>query len=89
MSKCIITGCALVQHTGEWAWGDLFEVGDCYAFLAVPESGDVWNYSPCSSTKQLRLDPVNNWFQQRNVIVVPRAHAELSVEAKAYVEQWR
>lgn len=89
-TQCLITGCALVdRRRGAWVWGDLHQVGDCYAFVAcVHETGGLaWEYQdPVRDGKSLTVDyNAPREFESRGVLVIPTSDAELSEAAKAYI----
>lgn len=90
---CIITGCdiqfaaevhdslsePLLQH------GDLWELADCYIFNAVgePQPGSKSGHSSYLLT--VRAGDRLNYFERRNVFVVPKSEASLNPAAIKYV----
>lgn len=99
MTKCLITGCNLVDDAGgRWCHGDLHEVGDCYVFNAcliqedsLPEEqvkGETaWNYEGGTpeGSKLLVLLLYAQPFERRGVIVVHKAQTFFNKAAADYL----
>lgn len=90
---CIITGADLYLGGDAGYHGDLFEVGECYVFNAVMNMGGQYpvmlSVDPKGARTLVIRQSAESIFEKRGVIVVPKAHAALSVEAEAYVAKGR
>ena len=93
--RCIITGCAFVDSEGLMAaWGDLWEVGDCYVFNATTNyqhnPGETfWQFSlPPDEIKQVitHRSPQQPYFERRAVLVIDKAACYLNQAAKDYLK---
>jgi hypothetical protein len=95
MSKCVITGCALVVEAENKAvWGDLHRVGmDTYAFNAVlktTENSDHvkadWRYgSFLTKDKAIHIINCADYFERHGVIVFHIADSKFNAVAEAYL----
>ena len=90
---CIITGADLYLGEGMGFHGDLFEVGECYVFNAVMNTGGQYPVMLTVDPKGPRTlvvhRSVDNLFEQRGVVVVPKNLATLTDEAAAYITRRR
>lgn len=83
--RCLITGCELsipnaTQH------GDLFLVSDTWVFNAVGEPEYGGQLSEGRKALLVREGFHQNYFERRNVYVIPREEAKLNTHARVYVE---
>ena len=90
--NCIITGCSLVLQPGLYcAWGDLFELGDCYIFNANtkgPHYDTAWsNVLPPELIKQVLYESDFAPFERRGVVVMRQEDCRLNQAAQDYVER--
>ena len=90
---CLITGADLYLGEGMGFHGDLFEVGECYVFNAVMNTDKQYPIMVTVDPKGARTlvvrRSVENLFEKRGIVVVPKSLAELSPEAEAYVMKGR
>lgn len=83
-SNCIITGCYLFDlNTGAHAYGDLFELSDCYIFNACAPRmyGPVGEHERCLTIKH-----GHDHFERRDVYVVAKDSAFLNQTALDYLK---
>lgn len=95
MSKCIITGCALVdQAQSRWAWGDLFEEGPegevvVHNASNIADSGEkpvYWSYDPIPNSARCTVYiTINEFFEKRGVSVVKASGVQFNDAARARV----
>lgn len=87
MARPVIIGCGLQVYPGHQYWGDLWEEGDCWIFNASGDSeGLPHPLSPDGRT--LFLSPYGeDYFERRNVFVVSKALAFLSLAAQHYLSK--
>lgn len=96
-NPCIITGCAMVID-GCWAWGDLFQYGDCYVFNANTCTADhpgqeeirgetKWSAGivPTDIKQVICTDRQCRPFERRGVIVAPIQSFFLNKAALEYL----
>ena len=89
--RCIINGCAFVDMAHAVAvWGDLWEVGDCYAFVGVVDGsrGLAWNRAlPLEECKKcIFIGGQRGTFLERgHMIVAAKVHCTLNGLAQEYL----
>ena len=84
----LITGCGLTINEDFRVWGDLFEVGDCYVFNACgPGEGLAKPLRPEMKQLSVADSMYENYFERRNVFVIPKAEATLNQAALDYVNK--
>ena len=90
---CLITGADLYLGEGMGFHGDLFEVGECYVFNAVMNTGGQYpvmlTVVPNGPRTLVVHRSVDNLFEKRGVVVVPKGLAALTDEAEAYITRGR
>lgn len=90
---CLITGCALVTPLNDYAWGDLYQIGDIWVFNATRDNGETnWQHGvdlkAHANERQLILSAhlsEAHYFERRGVIVIGREWAQLNDVALAYL----
>jgi len=92
VTTCLITGCALfLQHSGDFAWGDLHMQGDRFIFNgAVDRDGSlVWtDHAPKGPAKALTIPVGEECFERRGVLVCRASRGLLNVLARAHLDKW-
>ena len=86
MARVVITGCGLALEFGSHHWGDLWEEGDCWIFNACGEEDGLDD--PLEDTQKILyvFAACENYFQRRNVFVIPKALAGLNQAAREYLK---
>jgi O-acetylhomoserine/O-acetylserine sulfhydrylase-like pyridoxal-dependent enzyme len=94
MSRCIITGCDLVDITEcRWVHGDLHTVGGVWVFNACLDSkgeaawsGKIPPGSPYAKALHIWDNVVDSYFERRGVIVLNPAACRLNSAAQEYLK---
>ena len=86
MAAVVITGCGLALEFGSHHWGDLWEEGDCWIFNACGEEDGLDD--PLEDLQRILYvsEHCRDYFQRRNVFVIPKFDAKLNQAAKEYLK---
>ena len=86
MARVVITGCGLALEFGSHYWGDLWEEGDCWIFNACGSEEGL--DEPLEDSRRILYvsEDCHDYFQRRNVFVIPKFDAELNQAAKEYLK---
>lgn len=91
--KCIITGCHVhALWRNEFAYGDLYEIGDAYVLVAIKEPQipgryqlqTGWMKAPRGASDRIMLVE-GEFFDKRAVLVFHKLRSVMNDAAKRYV----
>ena len=85
----IIIGCALyLQHSGDFAWGDLHMQGDRFIFNGVVDRDGCMKWSPEAPEGRERglcIPMGEEYFERRGVLICRASQSLLNAAAVAYI----
>jgi hypothetical protein len=96
-TKCIITGCAIrLEHSSDYAWGDLHIQGDRFIFNATldRDGQTAWHGAGCvehacnTLARTVQINMGEDYFERRGVFVFAAKRSSLNPEARAHVDKW-
>lgn len=89
-TTCLITGCALyLQHSQDYAWGDLHMQGDRFIFNGTTDRDGRMNWlhkQPAEPQRGLVISVGEEYFERRGVLICRASRSLLSVHALAYLD---
>ena len=90
MTTCLITGCALyLQHSHDYAWGDLHMQGDRFIFNGtIDRDGRLYwlHKAPNGPQRSLCIPVSEDYFERRGVLVCRASRSLLNVHALAHLD---
>jgi hypothetical protein len=89
-TTCLITGCALyLQHSRDFAWGDLHMQGDRFIFNGCTSRDgrmDWLHKAPPNPERALCIPVGEEYFERRGVLVCRASRSLLNAVALAYLD---